>query len=90
MFDMRRREVITIALLRQLRRRRGRSRRARSSRGSRSLGSLTANRPVTSRQIVAAFHQGLNEARFIEGRNVAIEYRWGKTTMTDFRCWLQT
>src|SRR5207249_10516851 len=29
-----------------------------------------------SRQIVAAFHRGLNEAAFIEGRNVAVEYRW--------------
>ena len=29
-----------------------------------------------SRQIVAAFHRSLNEAAFIEGQNVAIEYRW--------------
>jgi putative ABC transport system substrate-binding protein len=29
-----------------------------------------------SRQIVAAFHRGLKEAAFIEGQNVAIEYRW--------------
>ena len=26
--------------------------------------------------ILAAFHQGLNSSGYIEGRNVAIEYRW--------------
>ena len=28
--------------------------------------------------VVAAFHQGLNETGFIEGRNVAVEYRWAE------------
>ena len=31
---------------------------------------------MRSRNIPAAFHQGLNQAGYVEGQNVAIEYRW--------------
>ena len=33
---------------------------------------------AASRDRVAAFHRGLKELGFVEGRNVAIEYRWGE------------
>ena len=54
------------------------------------IGFLDSKSVRESEKIVAAFRRGLSEAGFIEGQNVAIEYRWGKTTMTVFRCWLLT
>jgi putative tryptophan/tyrosine transport system substrate-binding protein len=40
------------------------------------IGFLESKSARDSRQTVAAFHRGLSEAAFIEGQNVAIEYRW--------------
>src|SRR6516225_1336571 len=42
------------------------------------IGFVTSLSARDSRQAVAAFHRGLNEAAFIEGQNVAIEYRWAE------------
>src|SRR4249920_1934031 len=39
------------------------------------LGSTSAD-PVDP--LIAAFRQGLSEAGYVEGRNVAIEYRWAE------------
>jgi putative ABC transport system substrate-binding protein len=40
------------------------------------VGFLRSTTAAGSAQLVATFRQGLNEAGFVEGRNVAIEYRW--------------
>jgi putative tryptophan/tyrosine transport system substrate-binding protein len=39
------------------------------------LGSTSAD-PVDP--LIAAFRQGLSEAGYVEGRNVAVEYRWAE------------
>ena len=40
------------------------------------IGFLNAQKAAGFRHLVAAFQRGLNEAGFVEGQNVAIEYRW--------------
>ena len=40
------------------------------------VGFLHYGSPETYAHIVSAFRQGLREAGFVEGQNVAIEYRW--------------
>ena len=42
------------------------------------VGWLAQGSPQKSKPFVAAFHQGLGETGFFEGRNVAIEYRWAE------------
>lgn len=40
------------------------------------VGLLHASSPDNVSHLVAAFHKGLSETGFVEGRNVAIEFRW--------------
>jgi putative ABC transport system substrate-binding protein len=42
------------------------------------IGYFSSESLETARQYFEAFHRGLAETGFIEGRNVAIEYRWAE------------
>ena len=41
------------------------------------IGFMSGRSLEDSAHLVAAFRQGLGEAGFVEGQNIAIEYRWG-------------
>ena len=52
---------------------------ARAQQGSLPVIGYVSNRSFDeSAQYLAAFHQGLKESDYIEGKNVTIEYRWGE------------
>ena len=42
------------------------------------VGFISGRSPRDSESLAAAFHRGLTESGFIEGQNVAIEYRWAE------------
>jgi putative ABC transport system substrate-binding protein len=42
------------------------------------IGFLSATSPVPTAPYVAAFLQGLRETGYVEGQNVAVEYRWAE------------
>ena len=42
------------------------------------IGYLNSATPKTFARLTTAFRQGLDEAGYVEGRNVAIEYRWAE------------
>jgi putative ABC transport system substrate-binding protein len=42
------------------------------------IGFLGTTSPEPNAPFVAAFHQGLGESGYVEGQNVAIEYRWAE------------
>jgi putative ABC transport system substrate-binding protein len=42
------------------------------------IGFLSSRSPSESTGVVAAFRQGLGEMGFVEGRNLAIAFRWAE------------
>ena len=42
------------------------------------IGFLSSGSPGPFAPFVAAFRQGLSETGYVEGQNVAIEYRWAE------------
>ena len=43
-----------------------------------AIGFLHPTSPETKQSYLAAFHRGLGDTGFVEGRNVAVEYRWAE------------
>ena len=41
------------------------------------IGYFSARSAESDVPMLAAFRQGLNETRYVEGKNVTIEFRWG-------------
>src|SRR5262245_65151148 len=42
------------------------------------IGYFSGRSPVTDGPMLSAFRQGFSETGFVEGRNVAIEFRWAE------------
>jgi putative ABC transport system substrate-binding protein len=42
------------------------------------VGFLSGRSPADTEDVLAAFRQGLRESGYVEGRNVALEYRWAR------------
>ena len=42
------------------------------------IGFLSSSAPVDRARYLTAFRQGFRESNFVEGQNLAIEYRWAQ------------
>jgi putative ABC transport system substrate-binding protein len=51
------------------------------------IGYLSARSADLERPLVLAFRQGLNDGGYVEGRNVAIEYRWADGQYEQLPAW---
>jgi putative tryptophan/tyrosine transport system substrate-binding protein len=45
------------------------------------IGYVGAGSSDAAREVLAAFHRGLSETGYVEGRNVAVEYRWADSRL---------
>jgi putative ABC transport system substrate-binding protein len=54
------------------------------------VGFLGFGSPEQSVDSVAAFRKGLSEMGYVEGRNVAIEFRWAQNDAAGCRNWRPT
>jgi putative ABC transport system substrate-binding protein len=54
------------------------------------VGFLHPSSPESFDHIVNGFRRGLNDAGFVEGKNLTIEYRWHAANMIDCRHWLRS
>ena len=51
------------------------------------IGFLDTRSPDTIADRLRAFRQGLKDTGYVEGENVAIEYRWAENQSIDCRRW---
>src|SRR5436190_20205439 len=42
------------------------------------IGFMSGRAPEESAHLIAAFRKGLNDIGFVEGQNIAIEFRWAR------------
>ena len=53
------------------------------------VGFMSGRSPEDAGYMVAAFRRGLGETGFVEGQNVAIEFRWASMATKSRRAWCQ-
>jgi putative ABC transport system substrate-binding protein len=54
------------------------------------IGFLSSVSPGPNAPFLAAFHRGLSETGYVEGQNLAIEYRWAEVAMIGCPHWPPT